>query len=65
MILKPVVNHHTNFIYYILLMNHSYIIEKLNLEYYKMYWPITSTMSILEEYGVNMFTKHKTIEHNT
>jgi hypothetical protein len=38
-------------------MNHSYMIEKLNLEYYKMYLAITYTMSILDEYGVNMVTK--------
>ena len=40
-------------------MNLSYIIEKLNLEYYKMFLMITSKMSILDEYGVNMFTKLK------
>ena len=40
-------------------MNHSYIIEKLNLEYFKMHLMIKPTMSILDEYGINMLTKLK------
>jgi hypothetical protein len=46
-----------NIIYFIVFMKHSYIIEKLNLEYYKVYCTITSTMSILVEYGTNVLTK--------